>query len=86
VASAFLSGDVFVNCPFDDARKPIFEAIAFTIYDLGFVVRCALEEDDSSELRFAKIERIVAGSEYTIFRPWSWIRPHDCRVSTFRSS
>lgn len=50
---------VFINCPFDAAYKPIFDAIIFAIYDLGFVARCALEEDDTSEYRLSKIERII---------------------------
>jgi hypothetical protein len=35
--------DVFINCPFDDTYKPIFEAIVFVVNDLGFVAGCALE-------------------------------------------
>lgn len=34
---------VFINCPFDNAYKPIFDAIVFAIYDLGFVARSALK-------------------------------------------
>jgi hypothetical protein len=53
------STHVFVNCPFDAAYKPIFDAIIFAIRDLAFVARCAKEVDDSSEVRLAKIERII---------------------------
>jgi len=38
-----------------ELNKPIFDAIVFAIYDLGFVARCALAEDDSGEPRFSKI-------------------------------
>ena len=27
---------VFLNCPFDTKFKPLFDAIVFTIHDLGF--------------------------------------------------
>ncbi len=48
---------VFVNCPFDDAYKPMFEAIVFAVFDCGYRPRCALEAYDAGE---ARIEKIVA--------------------------
>jgi hypothetical protein len=41
---------VFINCPFDNTYKPIFDAIVFAIYDLGFVARSSLEIDDGAEI------------------------------------
>ena len=61
-----LHSHVFVNCPFDDAYRPIFEAIVFAIYDLGFVARCAREVDDSGEVRLSKIERIIEECRFGI--------------------
>jgi hypothetical protein len=58
--------DVFINCPFDETYKPIFDAIIFTVLDLGFVARCALEVDDASEGRLAKIVRIIEQCTYGI--------------------
>ena len=58
--------DVFINCPFDPTYKPIFWAIVFTVLRSGFSPRCALEADDSSENRLAKIQAIVAECEYGI--------------------
>ncbi len=55
----FRSRDIFINCPFDPVYRPIFNAIVFTVYALGFVARCALEEDDAGEFRLSKIERII---------------------------
>lgn len=52
---------VFVNCPFDTEYRPLFEAIVFAIHDCGYIARCALEVDDSSEVRIEKIARIIAG-------------------------
>jgi len=60
------SNHVFINCPFDASYRPIFDAIIFTVYALGFVARCALEEDDAAEFRFSKIERIIEGCRFGI--------------------
>ncbi len=57
---------VFINCPFDQAYKQIFDAIIFTIYDCGFVARCSLEEDASGDVRFSKILDIISESRYAI--------------------
>ena len=56
--------DVFINCPFDDSYKPIFQAIVFTVYELGFTPRCALEADDASVGRLAKIMDIIGECGY----------------------
>jgi len=58
--------DVFVNCPFDPDFKPFFHAIAFTIVRSGFRVRCALETDDASENRFAKICAIIKNCHFGV--------------------
>lgn len=51
---------VFVNCPFDDAYRDLFQAIVFAIHDCGYVAHCALESDDGSEVRIEKITKIIA--------------------------
>ena len=66
VNKAPLSKDVFINCPFDDGYRPMFNALVFAIYDLGFVARCAREADDSGEVRIAKIERIIEECKFGI--------------------
>src|SRR5258706_13623802 len=66
VAETFNSDDVFVTCPFDDGYKPLFNALVFVVYDLGFVARCAREADDSGEVRLTKIERIIEQCKYGI--------------------
>ncbi|MCA9224097.1 MAG: hypothetical protein R3C99_26175 [Pirellulaceae bacterium] len=60
------SRDVFINCPFDEDYYPLFQALYFTIASCGFRVRCALEIDDGSEVRFEKILRIIGQSRYGI--------------------
>jgi hypothetical protein len=58
--------DVFINCPFDTTYKPIFDAIVFAVKHLGFNARSALEVDDASEVRLAKIIRIIEECAYGI--------------------
>jgi len=58
--------NVFINCPFDQEYKPIFDAIVFTVYDAGFVARCALEISDATQNRFEKIVKIISESKYGI--------------------
>jgi hypothetical protein len=60
------SNHVFINCPFDTGYRPIFNAIVFTVYNLGFVARCALEEEDAAEFRLSKVERIIEECRFGI--------------------
>lgn len=53
------SNHIFINCPFDPSYRPIFDAIVFSVRYLGFVARCALEDDDAAEFRLSKIERVI---------------------------
>lgn len=57
---------VFINCPFDDGYRPMFHAIVFTVFDCGFVARCAQEIDDSSQVRIDKIKSIISNCQYGI--------------------
>ena len=60
------TNDVFINCPFDPGYKPVFHAIVFTVFHLEFKARCALEIDDSGEVRADKIQRIIEQCRYGI--------------------
>ena len=60
------NNNVFINCPFDSAYKPLFDAMVFAVYDCGFITRCALEEDDASEVRIDQIYNIIADCRYGI--------------------
>ena len=65
--SSRLKGNhVFINCPFDTTYRPLFNAIVFTVHNLGFIPRCSLEEDDGAEFRLAKIERIIEECKFGI--------------------
>lgn len=50
---------VFINCPFDGAYRPLFQAIVFTVVRCGFQPRCALEVNDAAQIRIDKIVAII---------------------------
>ena len=64
--STHYTDNVFINCPFDPAYKPLFDAMVFTVHDCGFIARCALEEEDASQVRIDKIYVIIADCRYGI--------------------
>jgi len=55
---------VFVNCPFDEKYRLLFEAVVFAVHDCGFIARCSLEIDDASEVRIEKIAKIVSDCRF----------------------
>jgi hypothetical protein len=54
-----MNRQIFINCPFSSDYLPFFNAIVFSTIYCGFQPRCALETDDSSEIRFEKICNLV---------------------------
>ena len=64
--SPHYNDNVFLNCPFDSAYKQLFDAMVFAIHDCGFIPRCALEEEDASQVRIDKIYTIIADCRYGI--------------------
>ena len=58
--------NVFINCPFDDRYKPLFNAIVFAVHDCGFAARSAQETEDGSQVRIDKIYGIIAECRYGI--------------------
>ncbi len=64
--SSNYNNNVFINCPFDTDYKPLFDAMVFTTFDCGFIVRCALEEEDASQVRIEKIYDIITDCRYGI--------------------
>lgn len=51
--------NVFVNCPFDAQYELLFRALIFCLYYCGCRARCALEVDDSAQVRIDKICHII---------------------------
>jgi hypothetical protein len=66
MAAASYEYSVFVNCPFDEAYRNLFEALVFAIHDCGYIARCSLELDDGSQIRIEKIATIIAGCRFGI--------------------
>jgi hypothetical protein len=58
--------NVFINCPFDDAYKVLFDAIVFTVQIAGFRPRCALEASNAGEARLEKIMNIISECKYAV--------------------
>jgi hypothetical protein len=50
---------VFINCPFDPRYRALFRAAVFTVYQCGYVPRCALEAYDSGQVRIDKICALI---------------------------
>ena len=59
-------GSVFLNVPFDQAYESFLRALVFTVYDCGFIVRCAREVDNSGQVRVEKIYELMSQSKYGI--------------------
>jgi len=57
---------VFINCPFTDDFRPLFQCAIFTVLLCGFLPRSALEAGDGSEVRMDKITRLIKESQYSI--------------------
>ena len=57
---------VFINCPFDDEYKPLFDAIVFTIQIAGFIPRSAREANNGADIRIDKILKIISECKYGI--------------------
>lgn len=58
--------NVFINVPFDAEYEPLLEALVFTITACGFRVRCALESDDSGNVRLDKLDELIRTSAVSI--------------------
>lgn len=58
--------NVFINCPFDPAYAPLFDAIVFAVHDTGFRAKSARERLDSSEVRLQKILGLISESRFAI--------------------
>jgi len=50
---------VFINVPFDRNYSKLFRALVFAVHDCGFIARCALEGEDGSQTRIARLFRII---------------------------
>ncbi len=60
------STSVFLNVPFDDRYRSLFDALVFAVHDCGFVARSAFETDDATQVRILKLLEIIRSSKYGI--------------------
>jgi hypothetical protein len=58
--------NVFLNCPFDQDYKPLFEAAVFTVQIAGLTPRCALEASNAGQARLEKIMDIISECRFGI--------------------
>src|SRR5947208_16908333 len=58
--------NVFINCPFDDSYKHLFDAAVFAVQAAGFYPRCALEARNSGQNRLYKIMDIISECRFGI--------------------
>lgn len=58
--------NVFINCPFDDAYQPLFNAMVFAVNDMGFRPKSAKDESNAGEIRFNKIQGLIEKCKYSI--------------------
>jgi len=58
--------DIFINCPFDTRYRRLFNAIVYTVQEMRFRPRCALEASNAGQIRLHKILDIIAECKYGI--------------------
>jgi len=58
--------NVFINCPFDDKYLPLLKVLLYTIKQIGYTPRIALERNDSGEVRLNKIKELIEESLFGI--------------------
>lgn len=58
--SASYDFNVFINCPFDEQYRPLFNSIVFAVHDAGFIARSALEVYNAGRVRIEKITQLIA--------------------------
>jgi hypothetical protein len=66
IVAADYDKNIFINSPFDDLYKVIFEAVVFTVIECGFTPRCALEVSNGAQVRIQKINEIIEGCKFGI--------------------
>lgn len=60
------SGQIFINCPFDEKYHALLRPLLFTIVVAGYEPRIASERSDSGEVRLSKIRDLIATSDGAI--------------------
>lgn len=58
--------NVFVNCPFDSDYLSLLRPLLFTVIELGFVPKIALESPDSGRARIDRIIALLRQSKFAV--------------------
>jgi hypothetical protein len=64
--SAEYESTVFINCPFDSAYQPVFDAIVFAVMLCGLRPSTARERRNSAEVRLDKILSLIRDARFGI--------------------
>lgn len=65
-AAATYADDVFINCPFDNAYRPILDALTFAVIACHLRPRCALEAYNGGTSRIDKIVGLIRDCRWGI--------------------
>jgi hypothetical protein len=57
---------IFINCPFDEAYRPILRSIVFAVIVAGYHPRCALDSMDGAEIRVSEIANMIGECDWGI--------------------
>jgi hypothetical protein len=57
---------VFLNCPFDQAYKPLLRALVFTTFACGFRPRSALEDGGKGLMRYDRLCNLIRACDFGI--------------------
>ena len=66
VRDAAYERGVFINCPFDLAYRPMFDAIVFAVSVCGLTPHSALEVDDASQTRLDRIGKLIGDCRWGV--------------------
>ena len=57
---------IFINCPYDDAYEPFFDALIFSVIACNFIPRSAKESTKANVSRIERIFHAIYTSDYSI--------------------
>ena len=58
--------NVFINCPFDDEYKLMFDALVFAVFDCGFRARSTREFPGAAQTRIENIYELIKECQFSI--------------------
>lgn len=58
--------NVFINCPYDENYNELLRKLVFTVTYLGYNIKIASNNQDTSEIRLNKILELIKSSKFSI--------------------